>query len=93
MGLQLKGEMCKVVVSKAINYEVYLHESSLAAASPNTKIIGNRAEREPINALLWRSLGSFDWLRVFRKSSVDNLNMARITSLLYILRYRIQSRR
>lgn len=34
-------------------------------------LIVNRAEREPINALLWRSLGSFDWLRVFRKSSLD----------------------
>lgn len=35
-GCKSQGESCKVVVSKAINYEVYLHESSLAAALPNT---------------------------------------------------------
>ncbi len=41
------------------------------AASPNGMI--DSAEREPINALVWRNLGSFDWLRT--GVHVDSANL------------------
>ena len=54
-------------MSGVVNTEEYLFESSLSVTGRHQ--IVDRAEREPINALVWQNLGRYDWLSIGENSA------------------------